>query len=495
MRGPVRPERSGAPAPPTTRRVHLAVIVVVALVLTAIAWRAHGATFTVNSAADTTDGTCGPLAGGCTLREAIEAVVATPGHDTIRFDPAVFPPPGLTVITLTSPLPIIADAAGTAIDGGGARFSIAGALAQGLVFASAPGAPLANVMVTNFSAFSFTGTAIHICGGAPPDCAEDVSGAVVRNVTVGFNDGDGIRIAGRVVKKAQVVDSVVFRAGGCGIRFFADESLVGPRVQGASAIDSGDCGGILMKATGAIVGATVVDSLAVRGDGVGIAISGQDVIKPKISHVVASGNAGTGLLVHADRDGAGAKLSDLLVVGNGSTGLELASDTGTTAGVKLERVAADGNALQGIELSGRTVGAKITRTAVVGNTSHGIDATSGMTSVGIDAAKISDVVAAGNDDGFILRAGASVLQKIHAGANTGTGITLFEGDGGNTVEKNSTCANGRNGITLIDSLGNVVRDNVALGNGSADLRDDTFGCDANIWTANLFGFGSDPCVH
>jgi parallel beta-helix repeat protein len=250
-----------------------------------------------------------------------------------------------------------------------------------------------------------------------------------------------------------------------------------------------------MKATGAITGATISDALAVRSDGVGIAVSGHDVAKTKISRVVASGNAGTGLLVRVDHDSIGAKLSDVVVTGNGSAGLELASDTAATTGAKLERVVADGNALQGINFNGRAVGAKITDTAVVGNTSHGIDATSGMTTVGIDAAKISDVVAVANDDGFILRAGSSVLRNIDAGANVGTGITLFEGAGGNTVEKNTTAANGRNGITLIDSLANVVQNNVALGNGSADLRDDSPGCDANVWTGNVMGVRSDPCVH
>ena len=48
-----------------------------------------GNTYEVNSTADAFPGVC-DLA-DCTLREAIGAANATPGLDTITFDPAVFP--------------------------------------------------------------------------------------------------------------------------------------------------------------------------------------------------------------------------------------------------------------------------------------------------------------------------------------------------------------------------------------------------------------------
>ena len=51
--------------------------------------RAQAANFTVNSTADTDDGTCD--VSSCTLREAINAANAAAGFDTILFDPSVFP--------------------------------------------------------------------------------------------------------------------------------------------------------------------------------------------------------------------------------------------------------------------------------------------------------------------------------------------------------------------------------------------------------------------
>ncbi|HYX19586.1 MAG TPA: CSLREA domain-containing protein, partial [Thermoanaerobaculia bacterium] len=64
---------------------------------------AVGATFTVNSNADTDDGVCN--AANCTLREAIEAANATPGPDDIHFAIGS----GAKTIALLSPLPTITD--------------------------------------------------------------------------------------------------------------------------------------------------------------------------------------------------------------------------------------------------------------------------------------------------------------------------------------------------------------------------------------------------
>src|SRR5689334_13245296 len=127
---------------PAARRVARALLI---LLLAAVATSARAATFIVNSAADATDGSCDSSPGGCTLREAIEAAVATPGRDTIAFDGSVFPKgPPFAQIVLTTPLPIIADPAGTVVDGGHGGVEIIGngSVAEGLVFASAPGMPL-----------------------------------------------------------------------------------------------------------------------------------------------------------------------------------------------------------------------------------------------------------------------------------------------------------------------------------------------------------------
>src|SRR5687768_437020 len=87
-------------------RIVTALVMVVSLVVALPAAPARGATFEVNSAADTNDGSCAPLPGGdCTLREAINLANSTAGFDTINF---ALPGP-IFVININSPLPMITE--------------------------------------------------------------------------------------------------------------------------------------------------------------------------------------------------------------------------------------------------------------------------------------------------------------------------------------------------------------------------------------------------
>lgn len=471
-------------------RVDRAVVALVVIIVTTTAPRARAAIFTVNSAADTTDGVCGPAAGGCTLREAIEAAVATAGRDTIRFDPAVFPPSPPTGIALTTPLPIIADAAGTVIDGAGAGVHIGGGavVANGLVFASPPGVPLVKVVVANLILGSFADMAVHICGGGPPECQGDVSGALVQHVAVTATQGDGIRLEGLVVTKSRVLDSVVSRADGCGILFFGGTAIMGARVQGCTAVGSGACGGIVVHANQSVVGATIADSVAVRGAGIGIGISAPDVTKAKLASVVASDNDDTGIEILADDANAGTNVSDALVSGNGGNGIDVAGAANTA--VAIQDVVIDG-ASSGIHFSGPTSGAKITHASAV-SSFHGIDLFD--TGSGVTGAKLSDIVVAASEVGAIMKIDTSVLTQIRASSNAAAGLTISQGGGGNTITKSRANANATTGIRLFSSSANLVQKNVALGNGG-DLFDDAADCDANTWKANIFRTGNQSCIH
>jgi CSLREA domain-containing protein len=66
-----------------------------------------GATFEVNSTADTNNGSCSAAPNGCTLRDAINAANANPGADTITFSSTVFAAPGPYTISLSTALPDI----------------------------------------------------------------------------------------------------------------------------------------------------------------------------------------------------------------------------------------------------------------------------------------------------------------------------------------------------------------------------------------------------
>src|SRR5215208_6866921 len=76
----------------------------------------------VNSSADTADSACTTDAGGCTLREAINAANGSSGvADTINFNLG-----STATITLGSQLPAITDGAGLTIDGGSANITVSG---------------------------------------------------------------------------------------------------------------------------------------------------------------------------------------------------------------------------------------------------------------------------------------------------------------------------------------------------------------------------------
>ena len=90
--------------------------------------------FVVNQQFDGGTGVC--TVDECTLREAIIAANASPFHDTITFDPAVFPPDDPTDVVPLSPLPEIWGEKGVTIDGTGSGVFIASG--HGLVGEPAP---------------------------------------------------------------------------------------------------------------------------------------------------------------------------------------------------------------------------------------------------------------------------------------------------------------------------------------------------------------------
>jgi len=461
-----------------------------------LAGGAWAATFIVNSAADTTDGTCDTAAGGCTLREAIEQSVATPGRDTILFDGAVFPVGETTTpIDLGSALPVIADPAGTVVDGAGAsvRINGGGTVDNGLVFGSGPGQPLTKVTVANVIVSSFTGTAVYICGGTPPICGEDVSGTVVRNVVANATtDGDGIRVEGHVVSKTSITNAVAFHIGGTGIHVFGDPTIVGARVQGSTAVDC-DGGGIFLIATGDLSSGVITDSSGVQNGDVGLAIFGNTLSKPTVTHAVAHQNDGDGIIFRANTSATGATISDAAASLN-NNGINLAG-TGTKSAPALGNVESDVNTADGIALLGATTGAKITDAVSAGNGGRGLALPDGAT-----GAKLTRVTAAGNGlsggDGVSLAAATSTLQQVRSSGNLGDGIVLGAAAGGNSVSKSAVAANDGSGISVADQNGgNLVQKNVALGNTVDDLFDGNSSCDANTWKANVFQTGSQPCIH
>ena len=463
------------------------------LTLVCAAMPAGAATLIVNSTTDTTDGACGTAPGECTLREAIEAAVATSGHDTIAFDPTVFPRGSASgMIILTSSLPVIADPAGTDVDGAGATVVISGGgtVENGLVLASAPGVALASPRVARIRVQSVIGFGVSICGGLPPSCDGDVANARVEAVTTVTTGSDGIRIHGRNITKPQVLDSVVQASGSQGIWLYGAQQLVGARVERCTARQSGGTG-ILLDSGDAVVGSLVADSAALDSVLSGIAVEAHDVTKTRVTNCVAVRNAGVGVAINAGDNAVASTVSDTLAAMNGQDGILVRGVTVHTA-THLQNVVGDGNVGQGIDLSGPAQALKVRRAVGIENADSGL----AMLTLTAHGTKISDVVATGNEgSGGVLLVGTQCKAKrLLTCSNTDAGVAVLESSGCSIISSRSLANN--SGISLRGTtVRNTVRKNVALGNTAYDLSDQNAACGPDVWAANVFRVGLPSCVH
>ncbi len=256
-----------------------AVIVLIAIACPGSVSHADAATFTVNSTADDESGTCGTAIGGCTLRAAILAAVAMPGRDTIRFDPTVFPLGSPAEIDVVVPLPAIADPAGTIVDGTGAGVVIGQQLTgggtegiHGLLFASAPGVPLAGVGV-------ITGQRRRLPRRGHPDLRRDAARLRGRRDGAGRagrgrvgERAVGVEIHGRNVGKAQVTDAVATHNGNDGILVDVSQSVAGMRVERCAANENERTGIAIGERADAVSDTAISDSIATH-DTNGIAVA------------------------------------------------------------------------------------------------------------------------------------------------------------------------------------------------------------------------------
>ncbi len=500
MRGPRRRSPSNVAS--------LVLAGVAVLALTAVAPAAHATTFTVNSTADTDDGTCSSaVPGGCTLSEAIAAAVATPGRDTIAFDPTVFPPGMPGVIALFQATPVIADPAGTVLDGSGAGVVIEaanqiGPSADPLVFASGPGVPLGAVAVADVAVRNFAGTGIVICGGEYPSCDQDVSKPTVQNVVATGNGVSGIRIAGRNVVRPRLIDDVVADNAGSGIDVEASQALTAARVQRCTARDNGagifGKPGIILHAGVAATGAVVVDSTAVHNGGLGIAVqSDQQTAKTKLTNVTVVRNQGFGLVVSSTGDVSATTIAST-VASNGMSGGIIVDAGGTLAATTLKDVVANGNGGRGIGIgaSFHLVGTKIVNTTATRNGGGGISVFSGVDATGARITRSAFVANAGI--GLQLMGTRNSVKSVRADGN-GAGIQLDAPGGGNRIEKCTAHANngpaGGFGIAVAaGSTGNVIQKNAAFVNDGFDLSDGNPDCDGNTWKQNAFTGTSVACI-
>jgi CSLREA domain-containing protein len=289
-----------------------------------------GSIVTVNSAADTDDGSCS--AANCTLREAIDAANAHPGEDTIRF--AILT--GSQVIHVTSALPPLTGT--TTLDGTSQPGWVAapiitvdgsGVFADGLVV-NGPNSVVRGLVVQGFARIG-----IHVFGG----------GSTVAGNYARVNGGDGVRVestTGGTVGGAAALDrNVVGGNGGHGIFLFDSHSVAvrgnysGTDASGAAAAGN-TLDGIAVDGGGSN---TITGNLVSGNHGQGISIfkinaptqTSGNVVRANVS----SANTGDGIRVYNGTNNAiGGSLDGQAntVRGNGAAGISVfvAASTGNT---------------------------------------------------------------------------------------------------------------------------------------------------------------------
>lgn len=472
-------------------------IVAASVALVTAAWVsvAVAKTVVVDDDSDSKAGSCA-VAGSCTLRAAINEAVATPGRDVIVFDPTVFPVSGLARIGIESPLPVIADPAGTVIDGTGASVEIGSDMPptgddatapDGLVFASASDVPLRDVAVINVTVSSFQGSGILICGGAYYECNADVVAPVVRRVNTRWNGSYGLAVLGQNVGKARIEESVAVQNESVGFLVHGFGTIAGTRITRSVATGNDYVGIMVGQLTEAISDLAITDTSATGGAGGIVATAFERLTKMTLSNVTVSGTEEAGIYVSADLL-SGMSATTVVASRNAYRGMYVRGDR--IDGLALKDVVTNAN-VYGLHVDGEeVVGAKITQVTAAGNAADGVVLRE------LKGAKISEVTAVGNSvQGLVLRGSGNTLKEVRVAENIGEGIRLAGPGGGNTLTGIAATANQGAGIYVAaDNVGNVIKKSRALASDSIDLYDANPGCGTNVWKGNVFERRNDGCI-
>lgn len=447
----------------------------------------HGArdasanTFTVTSGADPGNGVCDAI---CTLREALDEANATPGHDVINFDPAVFPPGVPAVISPATALPASTDEDGITIDGSSAGVAIDGSGLAGsenglVVQSSSPVTPLSDVTIRSVTIQNFPGSGIYVCGGQADACEETTSDVLVEDVASNGNGDSGVSVRGATsVTGVEVRESTTNGNGFSGISV-AGGMTANTLITDVTSSNNGG-GGIGIGAVfGDTIDVEVRNAVTNSNDGPGVHICCFDIIRPTIANVSSNDNRYENISVIGER------ISDATIrncEANGSrivSGIEVIADI---TNLDISDCEANDNARIGVEVIAFDQSRKIDGASIAdvtsqdnGDTGIHVEATeSSVTDLLIDHANAS-----GNgNNGVFVRGGESVtdvhVRNSTSNRNDFQGTTVAGGINTRTVITNVTSSNnGEEGIAaagfITDLVDTTIESVVTNSNGSEGM--------------------------
>ncbi len=317
----------------------------------------------------------------------------------------------------------------------------------------------------------FQGNGIFICGGTrASSCSEPVSRVTVSHVTVNGNEDNGIYVRGSNINRATVQHSYVEGNDGNGISLIAPSGVIGgPQIKNCTVVYnrsaiviSGDDivkakltsntasrnssgTGITLDATSQIIRPTLSGNTSSDNpSGIGL-YANQNIVNPNISNNHAAGNRTRGIVAYSQGDFNGGQFKGNVVTGNSGWGIWLYGDTSLVK-VKLQNNRVVDSSNSGIELEG----SNIRNNQIKNNTT-------------------SD--------------------------NGSDGIRL-EGTGqGNMIQGNQVIGNQNMGINIyLNNTNNQIKSNTVRGNDGDDLNDENGNCDSNTWKNNTFVTRNQDCI-
>jgi len=413
---------------------------------------AYGATFTVDSTADTSDfstadGLCDTDDsvgdGPCTLRAAIEQANFDAGTDTIAFSIAGVGPhtisPGSALPTITDPV---------VIDG-----------------SSEPDFVSTPVVELDGTSAGAAVNGLNITAG----------GSTVKGLVINRFGGDGIQLSTN---------------GGNTIQ----GNYIGTDATGTADVGNSSVGVYIVGVPGNTIGGTAA--------GAGNVISGNNSIGVFIAGSAAGGNTIQGNYIGTDATGT----ADL---GNASVGVQVNFAPGTTIGGMAAGarnvisgndsygVSITGNMATGNQIQGNYIGTDVSGTADLGNTAEGVSILGAPSNtIGGTSAGGRNVIS-GNDGHGVSIAGSAPGNKIQGNyigtdltgtldlGNTSNGVYIWNDANDNTIggaltgSGNTIAFNGGDGVHVESGTGNLIDPNSIHSNAGLGIDLGGDGVDTN----------------
>jgi hypothetical protein len=450
--------------------------------------------------------------GAGSLRQAILNANVNPGYDTIEFD---IEPGGLQTISLTSPLPTLADPVfidatsqpgwvadplirvdglGLNVPSNGLTITADGCKVKGLLLTDFKDAGIGLYSNNNVVAGDrFFGNDVGV------EIANAVSGNVIGGTTlrgrnlIQDNRTAGVSIhersTGNLVEGNYIGTDPTGNAGvsnGTGVLIFdgAGNNTIGGAAAGAGNLISGNTGdGIYIRrgVTGVLVqgnqiGTNAAGSAAVANRFSGVEIAGPsntvggtaagagNLISGNSQQGIVIDGAGTGVLVQGNQIGTNA--AGTAALANGMSGVEMAASNNTVGGTAAgagnlisgnsqDGIVIDGS-VTGVLVQGNQIGTNATGTAALANGRAGVEIAGPSNTVGGTAAGAGNLVSGNSLDGIRIDIGATanLVQGNKIGTNAAGSAALANGVAGVEIFESSNTVGG-----TAASAGNLISGN------------------------------------